>query len=181
MTLQQAIDGVADFLRKQVCPQIQLKKASDENIRHWELVNPAVFEIYMPLTEMTDESELTAPSITIIPKECTEENGAFLCPIQLAITTWDPGEITGTGVEDAQIQRRTTAAWRAMDNLAETIHRAIRRQRSIAGGVVDGKIQRGTYAMRDAMPDTDAYSIGWLDFTLRGVLETEEQDEDWEG
>ena len=90
------LDIIANWLRQNVCPNLQYKCPDDEKNDHtyaYKMVNPSVHVMYIPPKSFVPEKKYVAPSIVVqygnsknFPKEAKGQIN-----IRLGFSIWNPG------------------------------------------------------------------------------------------
>ena len=91
----EVLKALAMFFENNVANKVKLEKPPEKGIINkdgsYELVNPAVYEGWIPLKNL-DEYEYSIPSIVVMVDEGSDDNSDSNLSIRLKIATYDPGE-----------------------------------------------------------------------------------------
>lgn len=87
----EVLEFLSKFFRENIASKIKLEKPSEDNINgKYELVNPAVYEGWVPIKNFLDNYGYDVPGIVVMIDEGNEDKTADL-NIRIKIVTYDPG------------------------------------------------------------------------------------------
>ncbi len=160
------LEVIADWLRKEICPNLTFKKPNDannDNTYGYEVVNPDVHIMYIPTKDILPESKYAAPSILvqyysnkILPKE-----GRGLINIRLGFSVWNPGLHTQDKYE------RNSEGYKDVMNFVQYVEDALQKEELIGPiriRLEDG-IETGPLKDQELIADFYPYWFAYLTFT----------------
>jgi hypothetical protein len=164
------IDDLTQWLQKEVCNKIKLKKASTKgDISYdYELVHPTAFSCFCPPQDHTQLP--TTPSVTVQIDNATDDlMQESEVNIALVFSVWN------TGVHDKRENpkfEKNLDGWRDLWYFIDKARNAIRKHFSVAGYEVVGNINIRPLAGDNAIMGTYPYFFGEVTFTIRTIEST---------
>lgn len=168
-------DRIRDYLNKEVCPQIELKQANEEETNVFELVHPTAYSMFRPRAK--SEKQLS-PSITVIPPGGSEpariRTATGECSIRLLFLIWDPGQHERREDENGVLCPLTFAStsngWRDLANAIDATIRMLQTNfQTKTGLAMQGDIKYSLFVVDEngnPLPEFVDYYAGWIDFTV---------------
>ena len=93
MSAETALNNIKEFLEETVKPQIQLQKASDNNVNSYELMHPNVFVGWVPPKGFLPSGMLAAIPCLIVGMDDGEDDGeSDELRIRVTAAVYSPGE-----------------------------------------------------------------------------------------
>lgn len=166
MTLEKRIDALVASLEGGT-HHLKMKRPEDDDATLREYAPPSVNAVYVPVSgALTGEQYYRAPSITVMPGECNEKEGAGKLPVVLILMAWDPGtreEDDG----DVTVTDLNGDGWRSLTMLIDTVIGHVRSSGYIGGMTLDDELHYGVYDTN--FTDLRPYYFGWIQcaFTYR--------------
>jgi len=157
VTTVEIVDGIRDWLNKNVCSQIKLKKPSDDDVSLFELVNPVAYSVYYPAKKSNED--VGVPSVVVIPDEGTDNGENFTLPIRLVFCIYSPGF---HGADDSF--KPDNDGWRDLLNFMDRTKASILRSQNLDGISVGMPLNIGLSAPEEQTPALDPYYFGYITF-----------------
>ncbi len=162
------IDNLTEWLQKEVCDKIELKKASlrGDASYEYELVHPTAFPCFCPTQ---DKAQLPrTPSVTVqIDKASDDLANESTVDIALVFSVWN------TGTHDNRNSERKfekhLEGWRDLWHFIDLAREAIRHSFSVAGYRVTGSIGLRPLAGDNAILGTYPYFFGEVTFSVETI------------
>ena len=86
------LEALKSFLEEEVASQIKFKKANDENVMNYELVNPSVYIGWVPPNgNLSKEIDLSVPCILVGHDEGEDDGKDATLDIRLSFILFNPG------------------------------------------------------------------------------------------
>lgn len=166
MAVIKQLDKLKNWLETEICPQFKFKQACDENVDDtypYILVNPNVFILYVPPTELIGEAN-RVPSICIQFDDGNESmtSAGGVLNIRLQFATFSPGEHTSYSFT------RNTEGWRDVWNLVDHIMKKIRDTELIDDIriIKENGIKYGPISDQGQIPNFYPYYFAWMSFSV---------------
>ena len=197
MSVVHIIDTVTEWVRENVCSEIQLKvppadeRAPTDAGYSYELATPAAFSMFVPAKDKLPPSILSpVPSVCVRFMEGAENlaGSSGSIGIQLCFSTWDPG-IHGKDVfiptdgkpgafqrmsneEAAEYFQRNGDGWRDAWNFVDIALRKLGNTLALNGIVIDRTtpIKFGPLTEQEAIIDYYPMWFAWVSFSVEYPL-----------
>lgn len=193
MSMVDDLQSVMGWLRDEVCPRVELKKAPPIGAvtaegYAYETVHPEVFGMYWPVGDAQLRPDYRPPHPGILVQ--LQEGGVGSADtdrtyrIRLHLSAWNPGHHdpdtweprTATAERPLGYQRREGegfafdySGWMDAWSFLDTTVRELRNAESVGGLAVDHgeRLTFGPYSEADAIVDLYPYWFAWVELTLR--------------
>ena len=166
MAVIKQLDKIKHWLETEISPQFKFKQPSDENLDatyEYQLVNPKVYLLYVPPTELIGEAN-RIPSICVQFDDGSESmaGAGGILNIRLQFATFNPGEHTEEGY------KRNTEGWRDVWNLVDHIMERLRSAELIDGIRIlkENGIKYGPISDQGQIPNFYPYYFAWMTFSV---------------
>ncbi|MGJ4851444.1 hypothetical protein ACH6CV_14470 [Bacillota bacterium Meth-B3] len=163
MTLEGRIDALVACLEDGT-RHLSMKRPGDDDATLLEYAPPSVNAVYIPIGgALTNEQYYRAPSITVMPGECSEKAGEGNLPVVLILMAWDPGtrDVEGEGVSVTDLNGD---GWRALTTMIDTVIGHLRSIAYAGGMTLDDELHYGVYDSN--FTDLRPYYFGWVQCTF---------------
>lgn len=97
MTELEVLNGVAEFLKNDVAPFLNLKKEKKKLDEDYELVHPAVYVSYVPPKGFKNDYKFAVPCFLIMSDSGKDDYDNASLMIRVKIVTYDDGEVQQDG------------------------------------------------------------------------------------
>lgn len=162
----QLIDDLTEWIQKNVCDELELKKPSirGDSGYEYELVKPTAFPCFCPPQDKTSLPQ--CPSVTVqidnfsddIPKEGVTN-------IALVFSVWNTGT-HGKKEDGTPTFEKNLDGWRDLWRFIDKARTAIRERFAVAGYEVKSEINGRQLAGESAIMGTYPYFFGEVTFTI---------------
>lgn len=101
------LDTLKQFIIDNIASKIKLKKpSSDGNVEEseYELVNPAVYTMYIPPKNILDDYGYDIPAILIMIDNMEDDNDSASLVCRLSFVVYDPGEVDEDGIFSPNVE-----------------------------------------------------------------------------
>jgi len=138
MTITTAVDGIVEWLNKEVCPNLWFKcppddQEPDDDDYEYKLVHPVAFPLFIPPVDLLPEGkDINAPSICVTLMQgsdnCVQKDRRL--DISLSFCVWNPGEYVEDWLNPDGKERNGKSAegwrdlWNFIDYTAQKIQSA---------------------------------------------------------
>lgn len=205
MSTVEILETITDWVRKEICANVKLKMPNDDKVdknynQVYELVNPAVFTMFMPgYNRLPAHAKRPIPSITVQLESGSDSlnEGKGQARINLQFSVWDPG-LHGKdkffpnkdrdvyhqldGQELLDLYERNSEGWRDVWNFIDTALRKIESAEYIGFGdnkyriLKEDGIEYGPATEEKAVVDFYPYWYAWISFSVQYGLTRNNQD-----
>ena len=192
MSIVNTLDRIAEWVEKEICPEIKLKVPpdhfSDEDAigYDYKTENPSVFIQFFPTKDKLPPGILSEhPGICVLCTGGEEGRTEGKADIQLTLSSWDPGfhgkDIyipekndnlnvkQWSGAEAENYYKRSYEGWRDAWNMVDIALRKIESVTNINGLLIDAKtpIKYGPIQEQGAVIDFYPLWFAWIGFSVR--------------
>ena len=179
MTIVQCIEKIAEWLNKNVCPKIKLKRPNDEeqgDTYSYEEVNPTAFPMLLPGNDkLAAGTDMQFPSILVQllegAQDLTKSNDRM--NLQLSFVVWNPGAHSIES-ETGKFQR-SADGWKDVWSFLDRTLAEIENAEYLDGlrFVKEAGVKYGQYTKDGQIADTYPYFYAWATITIeRGLNRT---------
>lgn len=169
--MTQLIEDLTEWLQKEVCDKMALKKASTrgDSSYDYELVHPTAFPCFCP---QQDKAQLpTTPSVTVQIDSATDDlMNESLVNIALVFSVWNTGTHDNRNAEKPTFEKNLDG-WKDLWRFIDKTRLAIRENFSIGGYEVKSEIHCRPLAGDNAIMGTYPYFFGEVTFAI-GTIES---------
>lgn len=187
MTIVGTIDNICEWLNKNVCPNVLLKKPPADvkkptNEKYeYELINPYAFPLYMPTKDKLPPGvQVSIPSIAVQLEYGTDSTDNREMNISLGFSAWNPGIHPddwiipeGTDTDQKEVLTNEAEGWRDLYNFVDRTVTALEQTTYLGDNVEivhsDG-IEFGPYKEQDSIPNYYPYWFAYVNFKVRSSL-----------
>jgi len=159
VTTVEILDKIRDWLNSNVCNQIKLKKPSDNDVTHFELVNPVAYSVYYPAQKPNED--VGVPSISVIFEEGTDDRETYTLSIRLIFCVYSPGFHSPEGEFTPDNE-----GWRDLLNFMDRTKAAILRSQNLNGITVKTPLTQALSFPEEQTPSLDPYYFGYVTFDV---------------
>lgn len=166
MTTMKIIENVQKFLEDNVCNTIRLKCPYDNDTERFELINPVVYPVYMPLKRQLPPGIKSAIPCLVVGFDEAEDDGQETgVKIRILAGVYDPGTHVSDGDEVMCVP--DTNGWCDLINLLDRTRAEICKSRLLNNTGIQYPVKWGVYQQDEQMfPDLNPYYFGWMSFSV---------------
>ena len=192
MTIVRTIDQICEWLNKNVCPGILLKKPPSDKRQatnekyEYELVNPYAFPLYVPTKDkLPPDVKVEVPSISVQLDYGSDTTDNRSMSINLGFASWNPGIHPddwlipeGTDSDYKEALSNAAEGWRDIYNAVDIVVTALGQSVYLGKDVeIDrtSSIEFGPYKEQDSIPSFYPYWFAYVTFKVRSSLRRNNQ------